>query len=197
LRREIRRLREEATADLRPPRDYGDWTRDEQLDQVECKVRFRVAFHSDDEITRYPATDREIHVLGIWCAVRELMGISAKDREGYTWSYTFERSGLTIELTPAKLAKPASLAQPEGLKDSTLEEGMLVSVPRRIVLGDLPERLLRHFERMDPSEQPERDEYLYSRRHAAKEDLAQLRAMQRRALERAKRTPQEQKGASR
>jgi hypothetical protein len=175
LRREIQRLREEAwlrqseLAEL-PPSDYGDWTLDEQLANAECKVRFRVAFHSDDEITRYAATDREIHMIGIWCALQELLqelaGVPAKDREGYAFDYTFERSGLTIELTP-----------------SGAGEEVIVEVPRRITIDDIPSWLLRHFERMPPEEQPKRDEYLYMRRHLAKEDLAELREMQRRAAQ--------------
>jgi hypothetical protein len=189
-----------------PTREFTDWTLDDQLAQVECKLRFFAGFHSEDEHVRYKATDREIHILGIWCAVwqfrRRVLGenlVSLGEAgdvgdlgaglpggvEGYVFEYTFERSGLTIELTPAPLAKEE-------------EEGMLISVPRRIVLDDLPLWLLDHFERMAPEEQLERDEYLYTRRHAAKENLAELRTMQRGASAegRSKRTSQ-QKGASR
>jgi hypothetical protein len=178
-----------------PTRAFTDWTLDDQLAQVEYKLRFFAGFHSEDEHVRYKATDREIHILGIWCAVwqfrRRVLGenlVSLGEDgdvgdlkfllgEGHYYEYTFERSGLTIELIP-------ETAQPEG--------PLTLSMPRRIVLGDLPEWLLDHFERMPPKKQPEREEYLYTRRHAAKEDLAELCTMQRGASAegRSKRTPQ-------
>jgi len=189
----------EAAVDRRADsfREYPDWSLDDQLAAVESRLRFYAAFHSEDENIRYPATDREIHVLGIWCAVwqyrRRVLGenlVSLGEAgdvgdlgagEGHDFEYTFERSGLTIDITP-------TTGEPEG--------PLTLSMPRRIVLDDLPSWLLDHFERMAPEEHPERDEYLYVRRHAAKEDLAELRTMQRGVGKSSKRTPQ-QKGASR
>jgi hypothetical protein len=171
-----------------PTREFTDWTLDDQLAQVECKLRFFAGFHSEDEHVRYKATDREIHVLGIWCAVwqyrRRVLGenlvslgeggdvgdLGGAGHVGHDFEYTFERSGLTIDITPTTPGEP--------------EGPLTLSMPRRIALDDLPEWLLDHFERMPPEEQPKRDEYLYERRHVAKEDLEGLRTMQRQAARR-------------
>ena len=172
-----------------PTREFTDWTLDDQLAQVECKLRFFAGFHSSeaDKHVRYKATDREIHVLGIWCAVwqyrRRVLGenlvslgeggdvgdLGGAGHIGHDFEYTFERSGLTIDITPTTPGEP--------------EGPLTLSMPRRIVLDDLPEWLLDHFERMPPEEQPKRDEYLYERRHAAKEDLEGLRTARCRSSE--------------
>ena len=171
LRKEIRRLLAEAAAEREadPLGAYPDWPLDSQLDQVELKLRWYAAFESGNE-NRYPATDREIHVLGIWCAIRELASSPyayAEDRDEFVYEYTFDRSGLTITF-----------------ETSAARDELSVSAPRKITLADVPTWLLDHFERMAPEEQPERDHYLYGRRHDARADLEELRQMQARASER-------------
>ena len=140
----LRRLEAEEPA-LSAPAEFPDWSLDDQLAGVANTLRFRVGSHSNAKGVRYPATDREIHLLGLLCVFWE------RGKEG--GEYTFEASGLTVELAPSEAG-----------------EEMVFRAPRRIGIDDLPEWILDHVERMDPEKQPERAAWRYAYRHRAKEE---------------------------
>lgn len=62
---------EERTFGADPFRDFPDWSVDDQLEDVEDTLRWFRGFHGDG-LARYPATDRELHLLGLLCANWEL-----------------------------------------------------------------------------------------------------------------------------
>jgi hypothetical protein len=91
---------------------------------------------------RYPATDRELHLLGLLCAARGLGEDGGEHRFP---------SGLAVRL----------------VRDG---EHFLVDTPRQIRGEDLPEWTREFFERMDPDRQPKRDAWLHGDRHRAKKE---------------------------
>jgi hypothetical protein len=62
---------EERTFGADPFRDFPDWDLSDQLDCAAYTLQFYMRFHGDGRV-RYPATDREAHMLGLLCAFLEL-----------------------------------------------------------------------------------------------------------------------------
>jgi hypothetical protein len=147
--------------------DFGDaWTLDEQLAVVADKLDVYIHFHSQDDI-QYAATRREIHLLGILCAMWEL---GAEGGE-----YTFP-SGLTLRFIP------------EG-------EGLLIDVPRRICAEDLPEWTREHFKQGDLKGEEEREQFLFETRERPfvpwRERVRQVEEEQKRRAEESRRRDRE------
>jgi hypothetical protein len=139
------------------PAQFPDWPLDDQLEDVADQLHLFMRFHSRDPV-RYCATDRELHLLGILCAGRDL----GPDGGEYTFP-----SGLTVRLIP---------------EEGTEGERFLIDTPRHIRAEDLPDWTREHFERMDPKDQARRDSWLYENRHYLKKsrELAKEREAWRR-----------------
>ncbi len=97
----------------------------------------------------YAATDREIHLMGLLCARWELP-------EG--WGEHRYPSGAVVRW----------------IDDG--EGGALIEATDPVQVEDLPEGVREYFERMDPTEQPERERKLYERRRLPGEPTARERA---------------------
>ena len=117
------------------PADLPDWPLDDQLAAVADTLDFYAHFHSNEPL-RFSATDPELHLLGLLCAMLEL-------GEG-GGEHTFP-SGLAVRLVR------------EG-------ERFLADMPRRIRAEDLPGWAREHFERMDPARQDGRERWLFENR---------------------------------
>lgn len=96
--------------------------------------------------TKQLATDREINVLGILYAAGELPGGMGE--------YRF-RSGVVVTLTDNGSDTPSA------------------SLSGDVSLEDLPDEVGRHFERMDPDKQPERERWLHKTWRQRKERRAE------------------------
>lgn len=143
LRRRLEKLEEGA----RPERRLADWPLEDQMEDVLSALQV----HRWGG-TKQLATDRQIRLMGILCAMRELDGDSGE--------YRFP-SGLTVTLTP----------------DENSDSGLRVDAPRPIRVEDLPEDVGRYFERMDPADQPERERWLHEtwrRRKEQREEAARF-----------------------
>jgi hypothetical protein len=141
IRKRLEELEEQAFGAY-PFADFPDWDAEDQLEQVAHVLRWYRGFHADGRVL-YPATDREIHLLALLCAIWELGG------PGSVGDHAF----------------------PSGLLVSFRDEGngyVDVSASRWACLEDLPYDVRRHFERMDPLKQFERERFLYGDRHRAK-----------------------------
>lgn len=140
-----KRLRalEERACGADPLKDFPDWDLVDQLEAVIEVLRWYKEFHSDGVI-RYPATDRELHVLALLHSLVESGGPPPKSGE-----HRFP-SSLTVAWRE--------------YNDGTHS----VSTSWRTRLEDLPDDTRRYFERMNPPEQPERERFLYADRHRAK-----------------------------
>lgn len=132
---------EERTFGADPFRDFPDWDLSDQLDCAAYTLQFYMRFHGDGRV-RYPATDREAHMLGLLCAFLELP-------EG-VGEHPFP-SGVSV-----------------AWRDDN-KGGHSASATRWIRLEDLPEWVRGYVERMDPAKQFERDRWLYADRHRARE----------------------------
>jgi hypothetical protein len=117
------------------PADLPDWPLDDQLAAVADTLDFYAHFHSNEPL-RYSATDRELHLLGLLCAARELGEDGGEHRFP---------SGLAVRL----------------IRDG---DSFLVDAPRRIRAEDLPGWAREHFGRMDPARQEERERWLLEHR---------------------------------
>ncbi len=111
---------------------FPDWPVEEQLAAVADQWDFFRHFHADGSV-RYQATDREIHLLGLLCAVH------AVGEDGGEHRFP---SGLVVTIAP------------EG------GDAFGAHAPRPVRLEDLPEWASKHFERMGPDRQAERDRRL-------------------------------------
>jgi hypothetical protein len=129
-------------SDLYP--DFPDWDLVDQLEQVAFTLRWYRQFHADGGV-RYPATDREIHLLALLCALWELGGPPLESGE-----HRFEGTDLVVAWR--KNGHDSYSASPS----------------RSVRIEDLPEDVRLHFERMDPAKQPERERFLYGDRRRAK-----------------------------
>jgi hypothetical protein len=69
---------------------YEDWPLDDQIEDVADVVRSYIRWHSNDAI-QYLATDREMHLVGILCAMEVL------DEDGGEYAFP---TGLTVRLIP-------------------------------------------------------------------------------------------------
>ena len=142
IKRRLERLEAEHT---QTSLDFPDWDLTDQVEGVAETLYWYRYFHSNDAV-RYPATDREIHILGLLCAAWEL-----GDEGG---EHTF-RSGLTVRL----------------IRDGGYFK---IDAPSQIRADDLPDWTRELFERMEPEKQPKRDEWLYLHRHWAKKDCERM-----------------------
>ena len=117
----------------RPEQQFPDWLMEDQLESVADKLVFYRRFHGDGRV-RYPATDRELHLLGLLCAREQQPGGVGEHRfpSGAVVSWRDNGDG-----TPS------------------------VSTSGYVRLEDLPEGVREYFKRMDPAEQPEREKRLY------------------------------------
>ncbi len=132
LDRRLERLEEQARDDLPVLWNPPEWPLDEQLKDVRAYLDFHRRFK-----TTAVCTDREINLLGLAAAYKELEG------------------------------KPGSWVAPSGavvyLEDN--EDGTFgVDISSNLVVEDLLEGTREHVERMDPTRQAERDRWLYERR---------------------------------
>lgn len=141
----------EALEELATPQniqEWPDWDFQDQLEGIVYMLRDYQRFHPDGKV-RYQATDREIHLMGLVCALWELPGGMGEHRYP---------SGVVVEWTEAD------------------DDGMQrVEAPGHVPLDDLPEEVRRHFERMDPAKQLEREHFLYENRHYAKKERERIR----------------------
>lgn len=144
LGRRLRKLEEAAG----PERGFPDWPIEDQLEGVADTLDFYARFHADGR-ARYPATDREIDLLGILCALRE----DPLGEEGGEHRFP---SGLVVAL----------------IRES---DAFSWEAPRPVRLEDLPEDVRRLFVRMAPERQPEREAFLYEDRHRSKKDRERIR----------------------
>ncbi len=142
LERRVERLEEHHAPALLGK--FPDWPLEDQAEDVLDMLRWYRRFHSDHAV-RYPATDREIHLLGLLWAEHAL-----GEEEGGVCEFP---SGLAVTLT----AEPG-------------DGGFRVEAPRAVRVEDLPEEVGAYFERMDPEKQPERERFLYDDRHRSKKD---------------------------
>lgn len=136
LKRRLERIEE---AGLSAHWSYEEWPLEDQIAAVLDVVRSYIRFHSDDDI-QFPATDRELHLVGILCARGEL----GEDGGEYTFP-----TGLTVRLIP------------DG-------EGFLIDAPRQIGIEDLPDWMHEHVRRMDPKDQPRREAESFANRKELK-----------------------------
>ncbi len=117
-----------------------------RLENALDKLRHYQRHHSDGRV-RYPATDREIHLLGLLCALWELGG---------TGEHSY----------PSGVVVTWGEADDEGLQT--------VGASGYVSLEDLPEDVRRYFERMEPAKQPDRERFLYEVRHHAKAERKRM-----------------------
>ena len=117
------------------PEDLPDWPLDDQFAAVADALDFYARFHPNEPL-RYSATHRELHPLGLLCA---MLGLG---EDGGECAFP---SGLRVRLVRAG-------------------ERFEADVPRRIRAEDLPDWALEHFERMEPAGQPKRDAWLSENR---------------------------------
>jgi len=141
---------EERTFGADPFEDFPDWDLTEQLEGVAEVLRWYRAFHADC-LVLYPLTEREAHLLALLCAQWELGGPPLQSGE-----YRFP-SGLTV-----------------AWRDNS-DGTFAASASRWARLEDLPDDVRRHFKRMDPLEQPQRERFLYRNRHRAKKARERVR----------------------
>lgn len=142
---------EEQTFGADPFRDFPDWDLVDQFEAVTDTLRFFRRHHPDGDV-RYPATDREIHLLALLCALSELGGV------GRVGEHRFP-SGLLVTW-----------------RDGSAGDGThRASASRWALLEDLPEGVRKHFERMDPGRQAERERFLYGDRYRAAEHRRRMR----------------------
>ncbi len=116
--------------------DFPDWPVEEQLAAVADQWDFFRSFHADGRV-RYSGTDREIHLLGLLCAAHAL------GEDGGEHAFP---SGLVVTIAP------------EG------GGAFGAHAPRPVRLEDLPEWASKHFERMSPDKQAERERWLFENR---------------------------------
>jgi hypothetical protein len=144
IRRRLEALEEQTFGSSDPYPDFPDWDLVDQLEQVAFTLRWYRQFHVDGGV-RYPATDREIYLLALLCALWELGGLALKSGE-----HRFEGTDLVV-------------AWRKNGHDS-----YSASASRSVRIEDLPEDVRLHFERMDLAKQPERERFLYGDRRRAK-----------------------------
>jgi hypothetical protein len=148
IRKRLEEL-EEQTFGADPFSDFPDWDLADQLEAVAHVLSWYGGFHADGRVL-YSATDREIHLLALLCAMWELEG------SGRVGEHAF----------------------PSGLLVSFRDEGngwVCVSASRRALLEDLPDDVRGHFERMDAAKQAERERFLYGHRELFKENRERMR----------------------
>lgn len=130
-----------------PFRDFPDWSLEDQLEDVLDTLAWQRRFHGNGNV-RYPATDRELHLLGFLCAHWKLLEEGGEHRfpSGtlVAWQYHVE------------------------------DEAWSVNATGYVGLEDLPGGVREHFERMDPKKHPERDGWLYGDRLRAKRDRERI-----------------------
>lgn len=115
------------------PHEFHDWPVEEQVKDAVDRLQFYRRFHANDPV-RYAATDRELKMLGIAHVWEELQG----DGE-----IRLPHSGTAIRY----------------LQDG--EDTFSMSVDGVVVVEDLPEGVSGHLKRMNPEEQPARDQRLF------------------------------------
>jgi hypothetical protein len=166
FRRRLEAL-EEHTFGADPLRDFSDWDLVDQLEQVAFVLNWYRRFHADGRV-RYPATDREIHLLGLLCALWELGGPPPEPGE-----HRFEGTDLAVVWC------------------DNGDGSFNASTSRPVRLEDLPEDVRVHFERMDPARQPERERFLYGDRYHAKSDRERFHHQERYGREEERRRKEE------
>ncbi len=112
---------------------FAGWPVEEQVKDAVYMLQFYQRFHANDPV-RYAATDRELTMLAIAHASEELQG------EG---EVGLPHSGTTIRY----------------LRDG--EDTFSIDVDGVVAVEDLPEGVREYFKRMNPKEQPARDQWLY------------------------------------
>lgn len=112
---------------------FHGWPVEEQVKNAVYMLQFYRRFHANDPV-RYAATDRELTMLAIAHASEELQG------EG---EYRLPHSGTAIRF----------------LRDG--EDTFSIDVDGVVAVEDLPEGVREHFKRMNPKEQPPRNQWLY------------------------------------
>lgn len=145
----LRRLEERAAARAAasPLDGFPDWDLDDQIDDVLDVLRLHRIVGARGELV----TDRQIHVMGIACASWALSAELGEERFAEEGGEHAFPSGAAVSFAP------------EG-------DGWRVAAAGPIVLEDLPDGVLEHWERMDPAEQPERELWLYGYREQAKRE---------------------------
>jgi hypothetical protein len=127
------RKRLEVLESLEPPEEFGEfsWTLLEQCEAVVEAVRYAARFSG----MPYPATDRELGVLGLLVAIQEL-----GEEPGV---HRFP-SGATVRVT----------------EDIETYGDIGLFVRGRVLISDLPDQVARYVTRMTAWEQEERDRQL-------------------------------------
>lgn len=129
------------------PQEFSGWPFEDQMEELGQRIRSYRRFHESWK-NRQAVTDREIHLLGLLSSFSEL--------SGGVGEYRF----------------------PSGVVVSWADNGdgtHAVSATGYIRFEDLPETVRAYVYRMDPTEQPKRDQWLYGNRHFMKKDCARVR----------------------
>jgi hypothetical protein len=122
-----------ALEEITSPQGFPGWPVEEQVKDAVYMLKFYRRFHAADPI-RYAATNRELTMLAIAHANEELQG------EG---EVRLPHSGTVIRY----------------LRDG--EDTFSIGVEGVVAVEDLPEGVREYFKRMNPKEQPARDQWLY------------------------------------
>lgn len=138
------RRRLEALEGLTNPHEFPDWPFEDQMEELGQRIRSYWRFHKSWE-NRQAVTDREIRLLGLLFSLNEL--------PGGVGEYRFP-SGVVVSWTDNG--------------DDTHTAG----ASGYIRFEDLPETVRAYVYKMDPAEQPKRDQRLYDERHFTKKDCA-------------------------
>ena len=149
IRKRLEEL-EERTFGADPFRDFPDWDLVDQLESVADTLHFFRRFHRDGRV-RYPATDRELHLLGLLCALWEIGG------PGAAGAHRFEGTDLVVTWRD----------NGDGTHNARAS--------RWTRLEDLPEDVRVHFERMEPAKHTERERWLFQNRDRAAEHRRWMR----------------------
>ncbi len=131
LSRRLEALEERAAPEEAPEGFPDDWPLEDQAEDMLEKLLAHTCTR-----TVYPATDRELNVLGLLHAYFCL--------PGGVGEYRFPSSGVVITLS-------------DNGEDGTQDVGLSGNV----CVEDLPEAVQERVERMSPHEQPERERYLH------------------------------------